>query len=155
VKAGRQQGFTLLELLTVMAIMALVMGMTMASFRGLGRGARLRGAVNTVRSSLSMARQQAVMKGQTVELRFFETDGIYGYRVWNVVEDYELGERIHMPRGIRLLPADTVIRLLPSGGASAGDDPHTLLTLEETGRAAAIEIKVFHATGLVSIHDML
>jgi prepilin-type N-terminal cleavage/methylation domain-containing protein len=54
-------GFTLLELMTVMFIMFILMGMATLALRGLMRGTGISGAVSTVRSVLTLARQQAIV----------------------------------------------------------------------------------------------
>jgi prepilin-type N-terminal cleavage/methylation domain-containing protein len=58
--ADRRRGFTLLELLTVMAIMLLLMGMALGAYHGFLRGAAIGSAVANVRGVLTSARQFAV-----------------------------------------------------------------------------------------------
>ena len=67
-------GFTLLELLTVMAIMFILMGMSSLALRGLVRGAGISGAVSNVRAVLTQARQQAIMQQHPTAV-FFKPDG--------------------------------------------------------------------------------
>jgi len=54
------QGFTLLELMTVMVIMFILMGMSTLALRGVIRGAGISGAVSNVRAVLTQGRQQAI-----------------------------------------------------------------------------------------------
>ena len=53
-------GFTLLELLTVMAIMVIMMSIAGASYYGMSQGAAMRGSVAGLTTTLSLARQYAV-----------------------------------------------------------------------------------------------
>ncbi len=61
VSQRNRRGFTLLELLTVMAIMVIVMSIAGASYYGLSRGAAMRGSVSNLTTALSLARQFAVV----------------------------------------------------------------------------------------------
>lgn len=73
-------GFTLLELLTVMAIMLMLMGMVMGSYYGFLRGAGLTSAVTNVRSTLSLARQFAVTHRCKTHVLFWQ-DGTNAHYV--------------------------------------------------------------------------
>lgn len=71
VRAGRRvRGFTLLELLTVMAIMGIVMGAGIASFVQMRRGWEIRGAEAVIRSTLALSRQHAVTKRRSTIVVF-------------------------------------------------------------------------------------
>ena len=59
-RGGTRGGFTLLELLTVMAIMALMLSLAMMAFNDMGRGSGFRGATLEFKSALSLARQHAI-----------------------------------------------------------------------------------------------
>jgi prepilin-type N-terminal cleavage/methylation domain-containing protein len=55
-----QSGFTLIELMTVMMIMALMMFIAVGAFKDFGRSVGMRGASLGVKTSLNMARQRAI-----------------------------------------------------------------------------------------------
>jgi len=59
---GNSPAFTLIELLAVVAIMAVIMLIAGAAFTSWGRNAGMRGSVLNLRSSLSLARQYAVTR---------------------------------------------------------------------------------------------
>ncbi len=62
----RQAGVTLLELLLVIAVMAIVLAISMPAFTSMGRGAGMRGAVAEIKSSIALARQWAITKRERV-----------------------------------------------------------------------------------------
>ncbi|MGD9873071.1 MAG: Tfp pilus assembly protein FimT/FimU [Kiritimatiellia bacterium] len=55
-----KDGFTLMELLVVVAIMAVIMGITIPAFTTMGKGSGMRGAISQLRSTISLSRQWAV-----------------------------------------------------------------------------------------------
>lgn len=67
-------GFSLLELMAVMLLMFIMMGIATTAFRGIMRGAGLRGATAVVRGTLTQARQQAMTQGRPVSV-IIEQDG--------------------------------------------------------------------------------
>jgi prepilin-type N-terminal cleavage/methylation domain-containing protein len=62
----RQTGFTLIELIAVMAIVALLMTLAVVGFTRTSRGRAIQSAVSEVHSALSLARQQAIAKGSPI-----------------------------------------------------------------------------------------
>lgn len=65
-------GFTLLELMTVMGIMAVVMGLSFGAFQRLGQNEAIPNAERILRSSLNRARATALELRAPAELRFFD-----------------------------------------------------------------------------------
>jgi prepilin-type N-terminal cleavage/methylation domain-containing protein len=63
---ARPCGFTIIEMLIVMGIMVILMTIAVASWFGLRRGAEMRGAINSVKTTLDLARQQAVTRQKNV-----------------------------------------------------------------------------------------
>ena len=150
----KRRGFTLLELLTVIAIMAVMMGATTAAYFGLGRGARLRGAVSTLRSSISLTRQQAILKGQTLTLEFSEpSTDLHQYEVWNRTDPgvpYQVGTTGYLPRGIKISPSTAVLTFHPTGSAGAGTE--VIFTVTEIGGAGTpVSLTVYPLTGLMKV----
>ena len=56
------RGFTLLELLVVVAIMGIIMAMSVAAFLDIGRSAAIKSTALNLRASMSHARQYAITK---------------------------------------------------------------------------------------------
>jgi type II secretory pathway pseudopilin PulG len=141
-------------LLTVIAIMAVLMGATTAAYFGLGRGARLRGAVSTLRSSIALTRQQAILKGQTLRLEFSEpSTDVYQYEVWNRTDPgdpYQVGTTGYLPRGIKISPSTVNLTFYPTGSAGAGTPVPFTLT-EIGGAGAPITLTVYPLTGLMKV----
>lgn len=69
-------GFTLVELLAVLAIIAIVAGITVAAFNGLTRGTKMEAAASTLRGTLGMARQWAITHNQTTFVVFPDADDL-------------------------------------------------------------------------------
>lgn len=63
-----RNGFTLVELLIVISIMAIIIAIALPRFGEIGRGSKMRGAVNELRSSISLARQWAIAHREDVYL---------------------------------------------------------------------------------------
>ena len=60
------KGFTLIELMIVMLIMAIMLSISLPAFRSMGRGSALRNSVSSVCNTLSMARQWAITHKENV-----------------------------------------------------------------------------------------
>jgi len=65
-------GFTLIELLVVLAIMAILMAFVVPAATNMMRGNSLSSAGQIITDRLSLARQTAVARNRTVEVRFYK-----------------------------------------------------------------------------------
>jgi prepilin-type N-terminal cleavage/methylation domain-containing protein len=148
---GPRGGFTLLELLTVMSIIAVLLAAGVASFHGMGRGARMRGSVNMVRSAVGLARQQAILKGQTLEMHFGEQNGAAYYFLTNVVGKYQVGQVQYLPRGIAVNPPNTTLTFLPTGSGTAGSPTTSFSLRQNEGNVAPVNMTVYNLTGLMKL----
>lgn len=78
----RSGGFTLVELMVVVAIMAIVASIAVPSFNTMIKNNRLTAAVNDLSGALNYARSEAVRRGRTVQVDALSGDLSNGLRVW-------------------------------------------------------------------------
>jgi prepilin-type N-terminal cleavage/methylation domain-containing protein len=77
-----RRGFTLIEMLTVMVIIIILLAVGGGGYFGMRRGAEMRAAVTSVRTTLALARQQAVTRRKTVSVVFRQTSSNATYYVF-------------------------------------------------------------------------
>ena len=68
----RKRGFTLLELLAVMAIMLILATIAVTSYRSMVSGSGVTASLAHLRQSLALARQQAIMQGKNAYVVFYQ-----------------------------------------------------------------------------------
>jgi len=119
-------GFTLVELLTVVAIMGILAGVAAVSLRGL-RAPALASAANQVASALKMTRQMAVGSGRRMYMvvptrTITELGATNLFRSYAIFEEVRPGEDISIPSGSyintgneSIFVARTDWRTLPEG----------------------------------------
>lgn len=66
--------FTLVEILTVMGILAILLAVTLPAFKGLNQGGARRAAVSNLMGALDRARTMAVSDGRATYVAFYATD---------------------------------------------------------------------------------
>ncbi len=109
-------GFTLVELLVVMGIMVLMMGISAVGYLHIRRGAELRGATASVKSTLMLARQYAITKREPIKL-VFSADAMEVV----VERNGKSFKTIQLPAGVEFVsPTPTQIPFKPSGSAGYG-----------------------------------
>lgn len=135
-RAGTGQGgFTLLELLAVVMVMALVMGMGTIQYYELRRGMEMRSAVTQVRSSLIVARQDAIVKKSRARL-WFPSINTFVVDHWVEGAYWAIGEATNpLPPGVELNPLGGAMGL---GEANA----ITFFPDGKTGRVTPYEIRI-------------
>jgi prepilin-type N-terminal cleavage/methylation domain-containing protein len=160
--AARRHGFTLLELLMVMVIMVLMMTVGVAGFIGARRGAEFRSALSTVRSTLSLARQQAVSKRVRTTVTMESTSNTYWvstYSATNPAAPLLLHTRRSLPPGVVFDPGSVggqasprVITFFPNGRAGgAGKETVVLKELAVGPRQQTATIELYPLTGLTYV----
>jgi prepilin-type N-terminal cleavage/methylation domain-containing protein len=115
----REQGFSLLELLTVVAIVAVLAATAFPSISSYIRNYKLRGATQAVAGEIQAARSKAIMSNSNNGVSFVTVDQD-SYR-W-IHEDLTAGEQFgplqDLPFGIVFVPAggSAALRFLRLGG---------------------------------------
>ncbi|MDD2237008.1 MAG: prepilin-type N-terminal cleavage/methylation domain-containing protein [Kiritimatiellae bacterium] len=111
-KSKKTSGFTLIELLGVLTIMAILMAITIPSFKGIGRTKKMDAAVNQLRTALSLARQYAILNRATVNIlipdpalitSFSPGDVdkcLSAYAIYDRSNDKYISEWYYLPKGI-------------------------------------------------------
>ena len=122
-RAGSAQGgFTLIEVLAVLAILAGAAFLAMPVTRGAVSGQALRSAASDVAAAARMTRAAAVRSGReqalTIDIgaRRYWADGVFGPRTL----PGRIGLEITVPNGEQTDASTTRIRFLPGGGSSGG-----------------------------------
>jgi prepilin-type N-terminal cleavage/methylation domain-containing protein len=107
----RCRGFTLVELLVVVGLMAVVMAVTIAGLQMSSGGAKMRTALFQLKSTLSLARQQAITRREPIYVVFPEPSSTFqdaaqrsrlsyqAYGVWSPSEGY-INEWAALPPGV-------------------------------------------------------
>ncbi len=147
----------MIELLVVMAIMALMMTIGVAGYFGIRRGADMRAAVSSVRTSLMLGRQQAVTKRQKVRVEFVISGATNLVRV--LIEKPGSGyQLVHqetpLPAGVEFMGFPSPVTFAPSG--TAGSTTPTEVILQEkvaqaNGTKNFTTIRVWPLTGITKV----
>ena len=118
---NRRAGFTLVELLVVLAIAALLIGLVPTAFDRLRESVQYRDALRSVLSDLRQARQRAASQGVEVRFTVDTVRGLYGIDGSSPrVLPAPLKFRV-IVASIELSPGQVgAIRFLPDGGATGG-----------------------------------
>lgn len=106
---SRSAGFTLIELMMVVAILAIVMSIGVPSFNTMIKNNRLTAASNDIAGALHFARSEAVRRGRDVQVESLDNDLANGLRVWfdeNGDNGFDAGEEL---RVVRLSAASGVV----------------------------------------------
>lgn len=153
----KPNAFTLIELLVVMFIMALMMTIGVAGYFGIRRGADMRAAISSIRTSLMLGRQQAVTKRQKVRVEFVTAGETNLIRV--LIETPGSGyQLVHqeapLPRGIQYVGSPSPVIFTPVGAASAAA-PVDVTIQEKAAQANGTRnfssIRVWPLTGITKV----
>lgn len=142
----KDAGFTLVELLTVLTILALLLTVGMPAFSGVLDRQRVAGALHLLSADMAMARATAVMRREVIVLCPREAAG-----GCSESRDWSGGWMVFRdPDGNRAPDApDHVLRLTdpPGGDALSLAATRTLLRYQPDGRSANSNLTVHVCTG--------
>lgn len=125
----QQRGFTLLELIAVLAIAALVMGVSAPAMQRLYQSAQYRAAVSDVVSELNAARIQAIKSGATSDVMIDP-----------------MARRISRDGEVRSLPAALDLTVL--GSRELNRDGVGVIRFYADGASSGGYVTVAHANGM-------
>ncbi|WP_417706967.1 GspH/FimT family pseudopilin [Rheinheimera aquimaris] len=118
--ANNSEGFTLVELMVAVAVLAIIATVGVPSFNSLLQGNRLASASNQLLSAYHSARSEAIKRSQNVSL-CATTDGttcaaVANWQNWLVVSGNEIILQGRISGGINISgPANTGLIFTPSG----------------------------------------
>jgi prepilin-type N-terminal cleavage/methylation domain-containing protein len=125
VRAGERTGFSLLEVVVVLSIVALAAAVAMPAVGSLRRGRDTRSAAHEMYLCLKMARWKAIVSGCRTRLATFARQG--DSAVWYVIERQEgtvwipEGEGHRVPDGVRIRMTGPVSKqFTPEGTCTMG-----------------------------------
>lgn len=125
-----RRGFTLMELLVVMVIIAILGYAVVGSFRHVGQGNKISQAASQVSSFLDLGRQIAMSENQRIELRFFQvsdvTNNLTAYthlQLYRVDLNQPLDRIANLPVGIEITAEPLFSSLLSNGNPLGGTQP--------------------------------
>lgn len=84
----RRRGFTLLELLAVMAIMLIMATITITGYNAMMSGVGTGSAITHLRQTMQLARQSAILKGQSTFVIFDQKNGTNGWYTTCAAQGY-------------------------------------------------------------------
>jgi len=129
-------GFTLLEMLVVLAILGLVVALALPPLRRPPDNLRLEAATRNLASALRFSRAQAIARNADVVLTILADRGVFESSTGSVIQlDQEISVEMIFAAPERRGGAGGAIRFFPDGSSSGGD---IVLTLDK--RRARISV---------------
>ncbi|MFK8401009.1 GspH/FimT family pseudopilin [Pseudomonas sp. BGr12] len=145
---GRQEGFSLVEMMVVVALLAIFAGVALPGFRYLIESSRVQSGASTLFRLLQASRADAVNTRQTLTLCPSS-----GNLQWVVVRASTCGsitttsvsQRLDLPGSLSVSSSVNNLSFKPDGSAAAAD-----LGISSSGTSKAFNIKVA-ASGYISL----
>ena len=135
-KRPRSAGFTLLELLIVLAVVALAAALVVPNVPGFLGNNRVIAAADTMLAFIREARARAIVRGTTVDLEVDPTTGAYRFadRAETIDRGIAIDLTASLPAG-RAKGSLGIVRFYPDGAASGG-----VIRLAGSGRARTLTV---------------
>jgi type IV fimbrial biogenesis protein FimT len=145
---NRQRGFTLIELIVALLVLAVLISLAAPSFRTIIQNNRLATGTNGLVSALNLARSEAVKRGGTITVVAASTNWNNG---WTInVGATTIRTFAAPPAGVTVTNATTTISFVGSGSATVTTfDICDSTRVGETGRRISVA-----GTGRVSTADL-
>ncbi|CAN5432464.1 hypothetical protein BH23VER1_BH23VER1_03110 [soil metagenome] len=137
----RRAGFSLLELLVVLAVIGLVAGFAIPAFTEVMKGNELRQTAELIRNRLVFAHQTAIQTSKPVVVQFYNFDDAEmpgNTREWRALEIFQRETGVKPDRGgsassaerLNLQPLTDIVRLPPTIRIQEGAKFSTLISQE-------------------------
>jgi len=150
-------GFTLIEMLAVLAIMIFMMGLAIGAFQNYGKHASITSSVLRMKSSLALARQLAITKRVRTTFVFANTpeERGYFYLTTNAAATGMIGDTNLLNQGIFFDPATDTnpITFKLDGACTFGTAPRNIMLRERGGGTNRLSatMQVYPLTGRVKV----
>ncbi len=126
---GLQRGFTLIEMLVTVAILAIILGIGVPSLQPLIERYRISAASNRLFTALTTARSEAIRRGQDVTLSRTGVSWAGGWRI--AAGDATLRFENALPRGVAISEANDIASVVfgVSGRLSSPATQHAVFKI--------------------------
>ena len=156
------RGFTLVELLVVLAVISIVSTLTIMAFHGVNSALNLSSASQQVAAELTNARQTALTLDETVQVRFYQfpdTTGVSTTKEFQAMQTFEtrdnpplpLDKIVYLPSNIMISGSGTYSPPLSSSNVTAttpaASDP--LINLNGVGQNYTYVAIAFKSNGTI------
>ncbi|MDA0322466.1 MAG: prepilin-type N-terminal cleavage/methylation domain-containing protein [Verrucomicrobia bacterium] len=157
------RGYTLLELMAVMLIVAIMMGTGFAGYYSAKQGVAMRSAVNTVRNGIASARGTAIARSRTITVVITSNAVHSYYTTGSLTTNVEQTDGNYLPPHVYLYepgegpPSDSPLankkfRVYPDG--SAGAFSNVVVDVREIGGPKGYRLTLHGLTGSVRTEDI-
>jgi len=144
-KLRARRGFSLLELLTVVAILGILLAMGIPQIMNMSSSYKLTGAVDSVQWAIASTRYQAIMKGYYYELTISNSNT--QYQVYSKIPPATsyttVGNATPITStAVTISPATTTLQFSPSGSISvvAGNSNPNTITVTYSGQSHTLTV---------------
>ena len=153
--ASGKSGFTLVELMAVMVIMAIMMTIAITAWIDIGRGAAMRGAVLDVRSGIEATRQYAVTRRVHTTFTYFNTGNPQRGTFVAMTNGVLVGTTNYLENGIVFTNPATDTLVFKFDGRCNGLAPRSITLVERDRNVNAFTnvLSVFPLTGRCKVLD--
>jgi prepilin-type N-terminal cleavage/methylation domain-containing protein len=149
-RVGAKNGFTLLEVLVVMFLIALVAGIAIPKFQGIFE-VQLKSSIRKLIGSIKFCFNESIIKQSTIRLSFDIGAGTYRYSVLATNQGGTVGQFVELPSGIAVpvaLPRGVYFKdVLTPRSVMKQEDGETFILFYPTGYAEKAVIHLADTKG--------